>query len=54
MKKQKMSFTIGDLNINILEENNSQVDLYETIMADSGFKSLVNESTRFNLGTCID
>lgn len=52
-ERVKNLFVVGDININLLEQNNAQVDLYKTIMAENGLESLVNEPTRVS-GTCID
>lgn len=43
---------IGDLNINILNESCSDIQVYLNILSQFGFKSLINRPTRIK--TCID
>lgn len=45
---------IGDININIMDENSHAVDLYKVLLASNGLESLVNEPTRIVSNTCID
>lgn len=44
----------GDININVLDENDHSIDLYKFLMAITGLESLVNEPTRLISNTCID
>lgn len=52
--KCKNLIIVGDLNINILEENNALCQDYLSLMSSFGLMSNVNEVTRPSSGTCID
>lgn len=52
MDDHKCNFIVGDINIDILDENDNKVSDYLTVMAEYGYKSLINAPTR--LETCLD
>lgn len=43
---------IGDVNIDILKQDNNEVEFYKIVMASEGFESLINVPTRVTVGTC--
>jgi hypothetical protein len=47
---------IGDINLNLLEDNNNIIDEYKITFTKYGFESLINEPTRITetTSTCID
>lgn len=52
MDDHKCNFIVGDINIDILDENDNKVSDYLTVMAEYGYKSLINAPTR--LETYLD
>lgn len=44
----------GDININLLNNNNEVVDEYKNIMSAFGYISYINEYTRLPSQTCLD
>lgn len=53
-EKIDIDLIIGDINLNILDENHPEINLYQSLLLSHGFIGLIKEVTRPKSNTCLD